>query len=123
MNVQESIQPEPRRSNSTSSSVKSGNFADAQDVNNLTTSTEQQAEVPHETRPPLDYSSFGAFWASVGARFRSIMTKRFIWALLVSFVFSRVVIVDLIKSFFGMFYRVANLSAFVLLVPLLRLQS
>ena len=33
-------------------------------------------------RPPLDYSSWGAFFASVWKRFESIWTKRFVWSLL-----------------------------------------
>ncbi|KAM5532357.1 hypothetical protein V8D89_013951 [Ganoderma adspersum] len=35
-----------------------------------------------EARPPLDYSSWGAFFASVWRRFESIWTKRFMWSLL-----------------------------------------
>lgn len=34
------------------------------------------------SRPPINYSSFGAFWKSVGERWRSIWTKQFILALL-----------------------------------------
>jgi solute carrier family 35, member F1/2 len=33
-------------------------------------------------RPPIDYTSFRAFVKSVYARFTSIWTKRFIWALI-----------------------------------------
>ena len=33
-------------------------------------------------RPPLDYSSWGAFFASVLTRFKSLWTKRFVWSLL-----------------------------------------
>lgn len=33
-------------------------------------------------RPPLNYSSWGAFFASVWKRFESIWTKRFMWSLL-----------------------------------------
>ncbi len=33
-------------------------------------------------RPPLDYSSWVAFFASVWRRFESIWTKRFVWSLL-----------------------------------------
>ena len=34
------------------------------------------------SRPPLDYSSVGAFYASVWRRFVSLWTKRFVWSLL-----------------------------------------
>ena len=79
MNAQESIQPELRRSNSVSSSVKSDKLADpvpAPDAN------PESAVERHEVRPPLDYSSLGAFWASLGARFRAIISRRFVYALL-----------------------------------------
>lgn len=36
-----------------------------------------------EQRPPVDYSSFGAFFSSAWARFKSLWTKRFTFALLV----------------------------------------
>ncbi|KAH7335395.1 DUF914-domain-containing protein [Rhizoctonia solani] len=77
MNAQEPIQPEVIRSHSTSSSVKSGKLSHA-DVQGEA----QQVTEHHETRPPLDYSSFGAFWASFSARIKSVFTKRFILALL-----------------------------------------
>lgn len=35
-------------------------------------------------RPPVDYSSFGAFCSSSWTRFKSLWTKRFTWALIVS---------------------------------------
>ncbi|KAI0693191.1 hypothetical protein C8T65DRAFT_66391 [Cerioporus squamosus] len=37
---------------------------------------------PQSIRPPLDYSSPGAFLASVWRRFASLWTKRFVWSLL-----------------------------------------
>ncbi|RPD64389.1 DUF914-domain-containing protein [Lentinus tigrinus ALCF2SS1-7] len=37
---------------------------------------------PQALRPPLDYSSVGAFLASLWRRFASLWTKRFIWSLL-----------------------------------------
>ncbi|CAE6458730.1 unnamed protein product [Rhizoctonia solani] len=78
MNTQEPIQPELVRSNSTASSVKSGKLS-----HHDASVEAQQAEVEHKkVRPPLDYSSFGNFWASVGARTRSIFTRRFVLALL-----------------------------------------
>ena len=42
----------------------------------------QQDQQPQTVRPPLDYSSTGAFLASVWRRFASLWTKRFIWSLL-----------------------------------------
>ncbi|CEL61928.1 putative solute carrier family 35 member C320,08 OS=Schizosaccharomyces pombe (strain 972 / ATCC 24843) GN=SPCC320.08 PE=1 SV=1 [Rhizoctonia solani AG-1 IB] len=78
MNTQEPIQPELVRSNSTASSVKSGKLS-----HHDASVEAQQAEVEHKkVRPLLDYSSFGNFWASVGARTRSIFTRRFVLALL-----------------------------------------
>ncbi|CAE6417755.1 unnamed protein product [Rhizoctonia solani] len=78
MNVQEPIQPELVRSNSTTSSVKSGKLSHPD-----APAEAQQAEVEHnKVRPPLDYSSFGSFWASLGARIRSVFTRRFVLALL-----------------------------------------
>ncbi|KAG9083877.1 hypothetical protein FS749_005672 [Ceratobasidium sp. UAMH 11750] len=41
-----------------------------------------QTNEQREVRPPLDYSSFRAFSASLAARIRSILTKRFIVSLL-----------------------------------------
>ncbi|KAG8714769.1 hypothetical protein FRC11_007180 [Ceratobasidium sp. 423] len=78
MNAPEPIQPELVHSHSTSSSIKSGKLShpDAQ------VETQQVQIEQHKARPPLDYSSFGAFWASVGARIRSVFTRRFILALL-----------------------------------------
>ncbi|CAE6532432.1 unnamed protein product [Rhizoctonia solani] len=78
MNAQEPIQPELVRSHSASSSVKSGKLShtDAQ------VETQQVQIEHHKARPPLDYSSLGAFWASVAARIRSVFTRRFILALL-----------------------------------------
>lgn len=35
-------------------------------------------------RPPVDYSSFGVFCSSSWIRFKSLWTKRFTWALIVS---------------------------------------
>ncbi|RDX54274.1 DUF914-domain-containing protein [Polyporus arcularius HHB13444] len=40
------------------------------------------SQQPRSVRPPLDYSSPGAFLASVWRRFASIWTKRFVWSLL-----------------------------------------
>lgn len=37
-----------------------------------------------EYRPPVDYSSFNAFYTTSWARFKSLWTKRFTFALLVS---------------------------------------
>ncbi|GAB1518361.1 hypothetical protein RhiTH_001420 [Rhizoctonia solani] len=66
MSVQEPIQPALVRSNSTASSVKSGKLSHLN-----TPAGEAQTEVEHvNTRPPLDYSSFGVFWTSVAARIR-----------------------------------------------------
>ncbi|CAE6401579.1 unnamed protein product [Rhizoctonia solani] len=72
MNVQE---PQLQRSQSVSSSLKSGK---TNQDNEHTQDEDQQALV----RPPLDYSSFGNFWASVGVRLRSVLTRRFVLALL-----------------------------------------
>ncbi|CAE6423252.1 unnamed protein product [Rhizoctonia solani] len=78
MSVQEPIQPALVRSNSTASSVKSGKLSHLN-----TPAGEAQTEVEHvNTRPPLDYSSFGVFWTSVAARIRSVFTRRFVMALL-----------------------------------------
>lgn len=44
----------------------------------------QQGGFALEYRPPVDYSSFGAFFSSAWARFKSLWTKRFTFALLVS---------------------------------------
>ncbi|CUA70630.1 putative solute carrier family 35 member C320,08 [Schizosaccharomyces pombe 972h-] [Rhizoctonia solani] len=78
MDVQES---QRQRSISISSSIKSGKINQDQDQDQG--QVEVVAEHPNaESRPPLDYSSFGNFWASVGARLRSVLTKRFILALL-----------------------------------------
>ncbi|KDN47634.1 hypothetical protein RSAG8_03424, partial [Rhizoctonia solani AG-8 WAC10335] len=76
MDVQET---QRQRSISISSSIKSGKFNQGQDQGQI----EVVAEPRHaEGRPPLDYSSFGKFWVTVGVRLRSILTKRFILALL-----------------------------------------
>ncbi|KAF8605903.1 DUF914-domain-containing protein [Ceratobasidium sp. AG-I] len=87
MNVHEHVQPELQRSTSLSSSTKSGKF-DRQDIDPLQSQQGDQPVTgpsgPHEVRPPLDYSSFGAFWTSLIARFRSIMTRRFVLSFLVS---------------------------------------
>ncbi|CCO29875.1 putative solute carrier family 35 member C320,08 [Rhizoctonia solani AG-1 IB] len=72
MNVQE---PQLQRSQSVSSSLKS---VKTNQDNEHTQDEDQQALV----RPPLDYSSFGNFWASVGVRLRSVLTRRFVLALL-----------------------------------------
>ena len=34
------------------------------------------------TRPPIDYSSVGAFWSSMWRRFESLWTKRFVLSLI-----------------------------------------
>jgi solute carrier family 35 protein F1/2 len=39
-------------------------------------------DAPSTQRPPLDYSSAGAFVSSVGRRFKSIWTRRFALSLL-----------------------------------------
>ena len=46
----------------------------------LTPSSLTARDIP--SRPPINYSSFGAFWKSVGKRWKSIWTKHFILALL-----------------------------------------
>ncbi|KAG9088329.1 hypothetical protein FRC06_002087, partial [Ceratobasidium sp. 370] len=80
MNVQESAQPPLQRADSAGSVAKSGYFDD-QD-NKATPADEVRVYEEHEARPPLDYSSFGAFLASLAARFKSILTRRFILSLL-----------------------------------------
>lgn len=46
----------------------------------LTPSSLTARDIP--LRPPINYSSFGAFWKSVGKRWKSIWTKHFVLALL-----------------------------------------
>ncbi|CAE6466902.1 unnamed protein product [Rhizoctonia solani] len=77
MNAQEPIQPELVCSHSVSSSIKSGKLSHPDGQIEV-----QQAIENRETRPPLDYSSFGAFWTSLLTRTKSVFTKRFILALL-----------------------------------------
>lgn len=55
-----------------------------QDHVHVESKAEHHVEVEHhlEARPPLDYSSFRNFWASVTARLRSVLSRRFVLALL-----------------------------------------
>ena len=53
-------------------------YEDGASIAGLPTLTDEEAA----TRPPLDYSSPGAFFASLGRRFASIWTKRFLVSLL-----------------------------------------
>ncbi|KAG8703603.1 hypothetical protein FRC08_002746 [Ceratobasidium sp. 394] len=84
MNVQEHPkQPDSKsvqRTDSVGSVTKSGLFDDRD--NKATPIDEDTAHEQREARPPLDYSSFGAFSASLAARLRSILTRRFILSLL-----------------------------------------
>ncbi|CAE6477114.1 unnamed protein product [Rhizoctonia solani] len=73
MNVQES---QLQRSISDVPSIKSGKINQEQEEG-------QETVAEHvKSRPPLDYSSFGKFWESVGVRLRSVLTRRFVLALL-----------------------------------------
>ncbi|KAG8735116.1 hypothetical protein FRC10_010968 [Ceratobasidium sp. 414] len=63
MNVQESAQPPLHRADSAGSVAKSGSFDDRD--NKATPADDVRAYEEREVRPPLDYSSFGAFWASL----------------------------------------------------------
>ncbi|ELU43476.1 DUF914 domain-containing membrane protein [Rhizoctonia solani AG-1 IA] len=109
MNAQE---PQIERSQSSSSSIKSGKI---NQENDRVQSQDEEQGLQAPVRPALDYSSFGNFWASVGVRLRSVLTRRFVLALLVS-VFILVQEQKLFFDFIDVIFRAANLLAFVLLV-------
>ncbi|QRW02950.1 Solute carrier family 35 [Ceratobasidium sp. AG-Ba] len=80
--VDEPVQPPIQRVDSAGSVSKSA-YIDDRDNGNLKNDDAPVADAaPKETRPPLDYSSLGAFGSSLAARFRSILTRRFILSLL-----------------------------------------
>ncbi|KAG9082891.1 hypothetical protein FRC06_004790 [Ceratobasidium sp. 370] len=80
MNAHESVQPPLRRVDSAGPIIKS-EYPDDQSSKTAPDGAVQTSG-QHEVRPPLDYSSFGAFSASLAARFRSILTRRFVLSLL-----------------------------------------
>jgi solute carrier family 35, member F1/2 len=74
----ESVPQERFRSGSISKDV-----VEKGDLANLNAVPEMQyGGFTAEERPPLDYSSFGAFLSSSWKRFKSLWTRRFIYALL-----------------------------------------
>ncbi|KAG8720612.1 hypothetical protein FRC08_018685 [Ceratobasidium sp. 394] len=80
MNTHEPVQPPLQRVGSAGPGTKS-EYSDDQGSNAALDDAVQTSK-QREVRPPLDYSSFRAFSASFAARFRSILTKRFIISLL-----------------------------------------
>lgn len=77
------IEPVPERNSRSGSIVKVADENESP-IDPNAVPEEKYGGFRAEERPPLDYSSFSAFLNSLCGRFKSLWTRRFIYALLVS---------------------------------------